>query len=92
MKVPRFLLIATVVTLCALAYVHQQVELLRISYTIDNNRDSLSDLLDQKSSLMYNVAAFQTPRYLESVLARDDEGTWEIPSVWRTVGLTEVVE
>lgn len=85
MKVPRFLLIAVVVTLCALAYVHQQVELLRISYSIDNNRVVLAGMLDQRSSLMYNVAAFQTPRYLESVLDRDNAETWEIPSVWLTV-------
>lgn len=88
MRVSRFLLIAVLITAVALGYVHQQVELLRINYTINRNKDNLSVLLDQNSILMYNVDSLQFPFYLEQILeARDD--SWEIPAHWYTIGLAE---
>ena len=88
MKLSKFLLIVALITAVALGYVHQQVELLRINYTINRNRDNLSVLLDQNSTLMYNVVSFQSPAYLEQTLeAKADK--WEIPSHWYTIGLAE---
>jgi len=77
MRLSRFLLIVVLVTVVALGYVYQQVELLRINYTINRNKDNLSVLLDQNSTLMYNV-----------VLEAEDVSV-EIPSYWHTVAFAE---
>ncbi|MBL7084858.1 MAG: hypothetical protein ISS43_01975 [Candidatus Omnitrophica bacterium] len=88
MRVSRFLLIALLMTAVALGYVHQQVELLRINYNINRNRDNLSVLLDRNSTLMYNVVSFQSPFYLEQRLQAKND-SWEVPSRWHTIGLAE---
>ncbi len=88
MSVSRFLLVAVLIAAGALGYVHQQVELLRINYSINFNRDNLSVLLDKNSTLLYNVVSFQSPAYLEQTL-QVKEDSWEIPSRWHTIGLAE---
>jgi hypothetical protein len=88
MRLSRYLSIAVLVTALALTYVHQQVELLRINYAINENKDDLSVLLDHNSALMYNVTSFQSPFYLEQALAAE-KVSLEIPARWYTVGLAE---
>ena len=88
MNVSRFLIIATLVTAVALGYVHQQIELLKINYTINYNKDNLLVLLDQNTTLMYNVNNLQSPLYLERALSAKKVSV-EIPSRWYTVGLAE---
>lgn len=75
-------------TLVALAYVHQQVELLRINYAINCNQDNLSLLLDQNSALRYNVDSLQSSFYLERAFV-EKEANLEVPSRWYTIGLAE---
>jgi len=87
----RFLTIAVLITAVALGYVHQQIELLRINYTINRNEDNLSVLLDQNSVLMYNVSGFQAPVYLEEEL-RAKKVSLEIPSSWHTIAFAEANE
>ncbi|MCQ9207865.1 MAG: hypothetical protein NG712_00555 [Omnitrophica bacterium] len=91
MRISRFLILATLVTVVALGYVHQQIELLRINYTINRNKDNLSVLLDQNSILMYNLVSFQSPFYLEKMLAAK-KVTFEIPSSWHTIASAEASE
>ena len=88
MNISRFLIIAALITAVALGYVHQQVELLRINYAMNHNRDNLSVLLDRNSSLMYNVNSLQSPLYLEKALSAK-KISLEIPSSWYTIGLAE---
>ncbi len=88
MRLSRFLLIAALVTTTAMGYVHQQVELLRINYVINHNKDDLLVLLDQNSTLMYTVNGLQSPLYLERTLLTKD-ANWEIPSRWHAIGLAE---
>lgn len=85
----KFLLIVILVTTVALGYVHQQVELLRINYAINYNKGDLLVLLDQNSTLMYNVNNLQSPLYLEKRLISREEVGWEVPSRWHTIGLAE---
>ena len=75
-------------TTVALGYVHQQIELLRINYSINRNKDNLTVLLDQNSTLMYNVSHLQSYFNFEQALIRE-EGGWEIPASWYTIGLAE---
>lgn len=88
MRLSRFLPIVAMVTIVALGYVHQQVELLKINYTINQNRDNLLVLLDQNSTLMYNVGCLQSPLYLERTLSTKDV-SWEVPSYLHAIGLAE---
>ncbi len=91
MRVREFLLSAAFITTIALGYVHQQIELVRINYTINRNRSNLAVLLDQNSTLLYNIVNLQTPFYLEKSLEADND-SWEIPSRWYTIGLAEAAK
>jgi hypothetical protein len=64
----RGLIIISTVTLIALVYVHQQVELVKLSYSIDYKEKVLKDVLDRKESLEYNIANLEDPTRLESIL------------------------
>ena len=88
MRLSRFLLTAALVTTVALGYVHQQVELLRINYSINHNKDDLLVLLDQNSTLLYNINDLQSPLYTERTLSTKNV-SWEIPSRWYAIGSAE---
>lgn len=87
MSIPRFLLIIILLTTIALGYVHQQVELLKINYTINNNKNDLLVLLDQNSILMYNVNNLRSPLYLEERLSAKNV-SWEIPRTLITANIS----
>ncbi|MBN2097232.1 MAG: hypothetical protein JW714_02005 [Candidatus Omnitrophica bacterium] len=82
------MLAIVLITTVALGYVHQQVELLKVNYSINRNKDSLLVLLDQNSALMYNVNSLQSPVYLDEVLSARSLNL-EVPSRWQTIGLAE---
>lgn len=89
MSLSRFLLIAALVTAVALAFVHQQIQLLSINYTMNRNQGNLLVLLDQNSTLLYNVNCLQSPLYLEQRLIGQKDSSWEVPSRWHAIGLAE---
>ena len=68
MRLFKFLLSVTVVTSIALTYVHQQVELVRLSYALDDKERKLERLLDRKDGLLYNIKGLENPSRLEKVL------------------------
>ena len=57
-----------VVTLVALVYVHQQVELVKLSYSIETREKKLKVLLDHKERLDYNINDLESPARLEKIL------------------------
>lgn len=57
-----------VLTLVALVYVHQQVELVKLSYAIETKEKALQDVLDHKDRLTYNINNLASPSRLEQVL------------------------
>jgi hypothetical protein len=68
MKLFKTLTYMSLVTLIALIYVHQQVELVKLSYSINNKEKMLKVMLDRKDRLGYNVYNLEAPSRLESVL------------------------
>ena len=52
----------------ALLYVHQQVELVKLSYSIQNKEKALKDLSDYRERLKYNIDNLETPSRLEQML------------------------
>lgn len=55
MRLPKFLFIATFVTLFALLYVCQQTEIFRLAYVGQKRLTQFQDLLDKNASLRYNI-------------------------------------
>jgi len=68
MKLLRSTAFIFFVTFMALAYVHQQVELVKLSYSIGQKEKALKDILDRKDRLGYNVNDLESPSRLEKVL------------------------
>ena len=56
------------VTVMALLYVHQQVELVKLSYSIQNKEKGLKEMSDYREMLKYNIDNLETPSRLEQVL------------------------
>ena len=87
MKIYRFSIILVFITLVALLYVHQQVQLVKIGYKIEANERDVTSLLDQNKTLMYNITKLKSPVYLEKkFLASTKE--FNIPQQWQVVELT----
>ena len=61
------MMVATV-TLIALLYVHQQVELVKLSYVIECKEKRLKDALDRNEGLGYNIDDLEAPNRLEEAL------------------------
>ena len=64
----KSLIMISFLTLVALIYVHQQVELLKLSYAIDYKEKKLKDILDRKEVLGYNISNLEDPSRLEGIL------------------------
>jgi len=68
MRLFRYIVLLGAVTLTALVYVHQQVELVKLSYEIDCKEKKLKEMLDRKGVLRYNISNLESPSRLEKVL------------------------
>ena len=68
MRLFKSVLFVTFITLAALIYVHQQVELVKLSYAIECKEKKLKDVLDHRESLGYNIDNLESPFRLEQVL------------------------
>ena len=68
MRFFRTVIFVVFATVTALVYVHQQVELVKLSYAIECKEKLLKDMLDQRESLGYNIDNLESPFRLEQVL------------------------
>ena len=68
MRLFKYIILLGAVTFIALAYVHQQVELVKLSYEIDCKEKKLKEMLDRKGVLRYNISNLESPSRLEKVL------------------------
>ena len=84
MRIYKISVILVFVTLIALLYVHQQVQLLKISYTININEKKLMTLLDQNRSLVYNIAKLKSPVNLEKTFLATKKD-FRVPQQWQVV-------
>lgn len=69
----KFLIICILVTIVSLGYVHQQVELLKVGYIINENNERLDRLLDVNGILRYNVVKNKLPHNVYSRLLAADQ-------------------
>jgi len=65
MKLSKFFILLVVSTMAAIFYVTQQVEATKIGYQINAQQLALSDTLDQRQMLLYNVCNLKSPENLQ---------------------------
>ena len=68
MRAFRVTMMVATVTIMALLYVHQQVELVKLSYVIECKEKTLKDILDRNEGLGYNIDNLEAPNRLEEAL------------------------
>jgi len=68
MRALRITMTVVCATLVALLYVHQQVEMVKISYAIDMKEKALKDILDHNEGLGYNIDNLEAPNRLSEAL------------------------
>lgn len=68
MRSIRSLVTIVSITAVALVYVHQQVELVKLSYAIECKEKKLEDILDRHEGLGYNIGNLEAPNRLEEAL------------------------
>ena len=68
MKVFRTFTLIFVFMIIGLVYVHQQIELVKVSYAIESSQKRVSVLLDQRERLVYNLDNLMAPKRMEGVL------------------------
>ena len=68
MRLLRSVLPIAIFTIASLMYVHQQVELVKLSYLIEKKEKGLNEVLDRREQLSYNIKNLEAPSRLESVL------------------------
>ena len=64
----KYLIYIGIITLGALFYVHQHVELIKLSYEIDCKEKLLKTIIDRREILRYNISNLESPSRLEKVL------------------------
>ena len=84
MRVHKFSICLISATLLALLYVHQQIQLVKISYEIESNEKEIVTLLDQHKTLMYNNTKLKSPVDLERNFLADKE-EFGISQQWKVV-------
>lgn len=68
MRFARSIIPVIVLTVASLIYVHQQVELVKLSYSIEKKEKVFNEMLDRNDQLSYNIKNLESPSRLESVL------------------------
>ena len=71
MKLTKCITTGIIITVIAVGYVHQRVEILKTGYSLQENRTHLAGLVDQNSKLMYNLSRLESPRTLLASMDRD---------------------
>ena len=87
MRIYRFSVFLALVTMGALLYVHQQAQLLKISYIIEANERQLASLLDQNRTLVYNITKLKSPVSLEKRFLASKKD-FRVPQQWQVVQVT----
>jgi len=64
MKLCRMISTFILITILAVGYVYQRVEIIQAGYGVQKNRRYLGYLVEQNSELMYDLSKLESPRYL----------------------------
>ena len=67
-KLQRFFTGTILITLLTLLYVHQNIEIVRMGYSVNTHQKTLSYFLDQHRRLVYNLNKLKSPSALNEKL------------------------
>ena len=84
----RFLWFLICITLASLFYVYEEIEAVRVSYTIRKLEESKGQMLDRARALKYNIARLKAPHNLEKKLLAE-RIQLESPKSWQTLVLSD---
>lgn len=85
MKLHKFLMTISSVTIICLLYVHQQTEIVRMAYVGEKKTVVFQELLDKNSVLRYNIGRSVSLVQLGSRIS--GSANYEMPSTYRLVKL-----
>ena len=89
MNIGKFLVMISTVVIVALGCIHQQAELVKVSYQINKHEQALVQLVDQNRILRYNVSYLKATPHLEKrLMARQVK--LSMPYAQQVVQLVEV--
>ena len=80
----RYLCILAVITCAALVTVFEEVEAVKVGYTIRKQEEARTQALDRARALKYNIACLKSPQNLERRLAAQ-RILLESPKAWQTL-------
>ncbi|HNX90624.1 MAG TPA: hypothetical protein PKY78_03435 [Candidatus Omnitrophota bacterium] len=64
MAIQRVFMICIYLTVVAVGYVHQKVEITKAGYCLQESKKCLAEQIDQNSRLLYNLAKLESPKNL----------------------------
>jgi len=68
MRLMKSLTQLVMITAVALLYVHQHVEMVKVSYSIERKEKRIQEMLDWKGRIGYNIKNLEAPSRLEGTL------------------------
>ena len=80
----KFLAILALATTASLGFVSQEVEAVKIGYTIRKQEETRTLLLDRARALKYNIARLEAPNTLEKRLTAQKINL-QSPKSWQTL-------
>ena len=72
MRLKNITVWAVISTCVCLGYVNQQVEVVKLSYSLRAKEKRLSDLIDYNRVLLYNNISLKAPQYLTSMIEQNE--------------------
>jgi hypothetical protein len=91
MRLPKFLIVISTMTLLAMIYVHQQTAIFYLAYAGEKKQANLQELLDRNNILRYNTSLLSSLPYLDKKLFVKNSD-FEIPQEQRLVKLNLIQE
>lgn len=71
MRLKNFAICSVTITSICLAYVSQQVTIVKLSYSLRDKEKSLNQMIDENKNLLYNNMSLKSPQYLASMLKQN---------------------
>lgn len=72
MGLKNIAILAVISTCVCLGYVKQQVEVVKLSYSLRDKEKRLCDLIDHNRILLYNNTSLKTPQYLTGMIEQNE--------------------
>jgi len=63
-RLKNFFIVTILATFLMLFYVHQNIEIIRLGYSVQENKKALSSFLDQHKRLVFNLNTLESPALL----------------------------